>query len=76
MKKLAFGLLIIFTGFGIQLKIKTSNTCAEINLNQLVKKAEACIEVGGQDHQCCYCPLIICYLGEGLWLEDHIESHG
>jgi len=76
MKKLIFFLSIIVTGVIIQLDFITSDPSSDISLNQLVQKAEACIEITGEDHLCCPCDLIICYIGGGYWLEDHIESHG
>jgi len=68
MKKIAIGLLFIATVFTAQLNFTSAKSAADITLDQLVQKAEACFEVLPVGYYCC--PSIwTCYIGGDFFVE-------
>jgi hypothetical protein len=74
MKKIFLGLILFVAVFTIQLNIVTTKAGSDVSLDQLVQKADACIEIGGQNYQCCYAPNSWCYIGGGYEISPFFFS--
>jgi hypothetical protein len=71
MKKIALVTLFVAAVFTAQLNFTSAKSGSDIKLDQLVQKAEACIEANG--YPCCYSSNW-CYIGGGQEKYPYINS--